>query len=76
MAYLGDWRAVFRTGTGSDFSGRTAWLIWRGAYLTKSVSWRNKVEFSAYTNVKLINQVLICIYWTLNWLFGRDISRF
>lgn len=62
MAYIGDWNAIFQGGGGGNVSGRTAWLLWRGAYLTKSVSWRNKV--------------LIPMYWFLNWLFGRDITRF
>lgn len=62
MAYIGNWNAIMQSGGGGNISGRTAWLIWRGAYLTKSVSWRNKI--------------LIPTYWLLNWLFGRDISRF
>lgn len=61
MAYLGNWNAILQS-QGGDVSGRLAWFIWRGAYLTKSVSWRNKV--------------LIPVYWFLNWAFGRDISRF
>ncbi|KAF2102001.1 hypothetical protein NA57DRAFT_64631 [Rhizodiscina lignyota] len=61
MAYLGNWNAVLQS-SGGDFSGRTAWFIWRGAYLTKAVSWRNKI--------------LIPTYWFINWLFGRDVSRF
>lgn len=64
MAYLGSMNAIFQ---GSDagftnISGRAAWLIWRGAYLVKSMSWRNRI--------------LIPIYWTLNAIFGRDVSRF
>lgn len=62
MAYIGNWNALFQGGEGGNISGRLAWLIWRGAYLTKSVSWRNKI--------------LIPTYWLINWLFGRDISRF
>ncbi|KKY26528.1 putative external nadh-ubiquinone oxidoreductase mitochondrial precursor [Diplodia seriata] len=62
MAYIGNWRAVMQTGGGGNISGRAAWLIWRGAYLTKAVSWRNKV--------------LIPVYWFINWVFGRDVSRF
>ncbi|KAL9125875.1 MAG: hypothetical protein Q9217_004988 [Psora testacea] len=64
MAYVGDWRGIVEPGGNKapDISGRAAWLIWRGAYLTKSVSWRNKI--------------LIPTYWLLNWLFGRDITRF
>lgn len=61
MAYLGNWNAILQS-QGGDISGRLAWFIWRGAYLTKSVSWRNKI--------------LIPVYWFLNWAFGRDISRF
>lgn len=62
MAYIGNWNALFQGGEGGNISGRLAWIIWRGAYLTKSVSWRNKI--------------LIPIYWMINWIFGRDISRF
>lgn len=62
MAYLGNWKALFQGGQGSQISGWAAWVMWRGAYLTKSVSIRNKI--------------LIPIYWVINWLFGRDISRF
>ncbi|KAF3286291.1 hypothetical protein TWF970_009834 [Orbilia oligospora] len=61
MTYLGGMRAIMQTGE-REIKGRTAWLIWRGAYLTKTVSWRNKL--------------LIPIYWAVNWVFGRDISRF
>ncbi|KXT10117.1 hypothetical protein AC579_9710 [Pseudocercospora musae] len=61
MAYIGNQKAILQSG-GGDISGRIAWMIWRGAYLTKTVSWRNKI--------------LIPIYWTINWFFGRDISRF
>ncbi|KAF2147287.1 uncharacterized protein K452DRAFT_323439 [Aplosporella prunicola CBS 121167] len=62
MAYLGNWNAIMQSGGGGNISGRAAWLIWRGAYLTKSVSLRNKI--------------LIPMYWFINWIFGRDISRF
>ncbi|KAL9103318.1 MAG: hypothetical protein Q9163_001624 [Psora crenata] len=50
MAYVGDWRGILESGSGKapDISGRAAWLIWRGAYLTKSVSWRNKVLIPTY----------------------------
>lgn len=61
MAYVGNWNAIMQS-SGADISGRVAWLIWRGAYLAKSVSWRNRI--------------LIPTYWFVNWLFGRDISRF
>jgi len=42
LAYIGNWNALFQSGSG-NISGRAAWLIWRGAYLTKSVSLRNKM---------------------------------
>lgn len=61
MAYIGNWNAIMQT-DGGDISGRVAWFIWRGAYLAKSVSWRNRI--------------LIPVYWFVNWVFGRDISRF
>ncbi|THX19020.1 FAD/NAD(P)-binding domain-containing protein [Aureobasidium pullulans] len=61
MAYVGNWNAIMQS-SGGDVSGRVAWLIWRGAYLAKSVSWRNRI--------------LIPTYWFVNWVFGRDISRF
>ncbi|KAL1304869.1 hypothetical protein AAFC00_003793 [Neodothiora populina] len=61
MAYIGNWNAIMQS-SGSDISGRFAWFIWRGAYLAKSVSWRNRI--------------LIPMYWFINWIFGRDISRF
>ncbi|KAK8211652.1 pyridine nucleotide-disulfide oxidoreductase-domain-containing protein [Phyllosticta citricarpa] len=62
MAYLGNWRAIMQSGGGGHISGRAAWFIWRGAYLTRAVSIRNKI--------------LIPLYWFVNWAFGRDISRF
>lgn len=62
MAYVGNWNAVMQTGGGGNISGRVAWLMWRSAYLVKSVSWRNRI--------------LIPVYWFINWVFGRDISRF
>ncbi|KAL1855174.1 hypothetical protein Plec18167_002165 [Paecilomyces lecythidis] len=40
--------------------GRTAWLVWRGAYLSLVLSWRNCF--------------LILIYWVLSRLFGRRIQ--
>ncbi|KAJ8101244.1 pyridine nucleotide-disulfide oxidoreductase-domain-containing protein [Lipomyces tetrasporus] len=61
MAYIGGWRAVVQ-GNSGEVKGRTAWLLWRGAYFSMSVSIKNKI--------------LIPIYWFTNWLFGRDISRF
>lgn len=47
MAYLGDKRGLLQVGT-TAIKGRAAWLIWRGAYMTKSVSWRNKILIPTY----------------------------
>ncbi|RDX42840.1 FAD/NAD-P-binding domain-containing protein [Lentinus brumalis] len=66
LAYVGDWEAIFdRTkahGPKGKETGRLAWLLWRSAYFTKTLSVRNKI--------------LVPVYWFLNWIFGRDISRF
>ncbi|EOA85161.1 uncharacterized protein SETTUDRAFT_163869 [Exserohilum turcica Et28A] len=64
LAYIGNWNALFQGGGqwGGRLQGYVAWIIWRGAYITRTVSWRNKV--------------LVPVYWAVNWLFGRDISRF
>lgn len=47
MAYVGNWNAIMQSG-GGDISGRVAWLAWRGAYLAKSVSWRNRILIPTY----------------------------
>ncbi|KAJ3109634.1 hypothetical protein HDU97_003108 [Phlyctochytrium planicorne] len=43
-------------------TGVGAWLFWRSAYFTMSVSTKNKL--------------LIPMFWFLTWIFGRDTSRF
>ncbi|KAJ5450478.1 uncharacterized protein N7458_006927 [Penicillium daleae] len=43
-------------------TGRMARVVWSAAYITMSISWRNKLR--------------IAFRWTLNRLFGRDVSRF
>ncbi len=49
MTYLGNSKAMVKTdGWLGDVSGRSAWLIWRGAYLTMSVSWRNRMLIPIY----------------------------
>ncbi|PKC03973.1 hypothetical protein RhiirA5_449905 [Rhizophagus irregularis] len=65
MAYIGKKEAVVDMTPVSNKaieSGRLAWIFWRSAYFTMTVSLRNKM--------------LIPMYWILTWLFGRDISRF
>ncbi len=42
--------------------GRTTYFLWRSAYLTRLVSWKNKL--------------LVIFDWLKTGLFGRDISRF
>ncbi|KAI1129608.1 hypothetical protein F5Y10DRAFT_237956 [Nemania abortiva] len=61
MTYLGNWRAIHQSGA-DELTGRAAWFLWRTAYLTKSMSIRNKI--------------MVPVYWFMSWLFGRDISRF
>lgn len=61
MAYLGSWRAIHQS-SADELKGWPAWVLWRTAYLTKSMSIRNKL--------------LIPVYWFITWVFGRDISRF
>lgn len=72
MAYIGGAKAVLQgptvtrgeggKATGLNFRGWIAYLMWRGAYLTMTLSWRNKF--------------LIPIQWLAVKVFGRDISRF
>lgn len=73
MAYIGSERALMqiphdeKTGDRHKYlpegiTGRMASLVWNAAYITMSISWRNKLR--------------IAFRWTLNRLFGRDISRF
>ncbi|KAH7410363.1 pyridine nucleotide-disulfide oxidoreductase-domain-containing protein [Phaeosphaeria sp. MPI-PUGE-AT-0046c] len=61
LAYIGNWDALFQS-KGGRLQGYLAWIVWRGAYITRTVSWRNKI--------------LVPVYWAVNWVFGRDISRF
>lgn len=62
MAYIGDWKALVEAPHSYKGGGRLSWLIWRSAYFTMTVSWRNKI--------------LIPSYWFITWLFGRDITNF
>ncbi|KAI1738336.1 FAD/NAD(P)-binding domain-containing protein [Xylaria scruposa] len=61
MTYLGSWRAIHQS-SADELTGRAAWFLWRTAYLTKSMTVRNKI--------------MVPVYWFMSWLFGRDISRF
>jgi NADH dehydrogenase FAD-containing subunit len=68
MTYLGGSKAVLQApddkegGPARGLKGWVAYLIWRGAYLTMTLSWRNKV--------------LVLVQWAAVKVFGRDISRF
>jgi len=69
MAYIGNWKAIYDRPTPgnedaimSKESGRLAWLLWRSAYFTMTLSVRNKI--------------LVPTYWFMNWIFGRDLTRF
>jgi len=61
LTYLGGWKAIHQS-KADNLRGWVAWILWRGAYLTKSMSLRNKI--------------MVPLYWVVSWLFGRDISRF
>lgn len=61
MAYLGGWTAIHQS-KADELKGWPAWILWRMAYLTRSMSLRNKL--------------MIPVHWVVTWLFGRDISRF
>ncbi|KAI9367641.1 pyridine nucleotide-disulfide oxidoreductase-domain-containing protein [Aspergillus egyptiacus] len=69
LAYIGDAKGLMQLPeeTGDSYlphklTGRMAWLVWNSAYLTMTMSWRNKLR--------------VAIRWILNRLFGRDISRY
>ena len=68
MTFLGSSKAVLqgpetsREGAAKGLKGFLAYAIWRGAYLTMTLSWRNKF--------------LIPIQWLAVKVFGRSISRF
>ncbi|PGH15937.1 hypothetical protein AJ79_02104 [Helicocarpus griseus UAMH5409] len=73
LAYVGSSKALMQlphetNGNGSDgilptgIKGYPAWVIWKGAYLSMSMSWRNRLR--------------ILFSWFANWAFGRDVSRY
>lgn len=47
---------------GISLTGFKSWLIWRSAYLTRVISWRNRFY--------------VAVNWATTLFFGRDISRF
>ena len=53
LAYVGGWEAVFdrtkaASGPRGEATGRLAWLLWRSAYFTKTLSVRNKILVPVY----------------------------
>jgi NADH:ubiquinone reductase (non-electrogenic) len=61
LAYIGGDQALADT-EAFKASGRTTWLFWRSAYLSRIVSLKNKV--------------LVLFDWFKALIFGRDISQF
>ncbi|KAM0252540.1 hypothetical protein ACHAQJ_007672 [Trichoderma viride] len=61
LTYLGSWKAIHQS-SADALRGWVAWVLWRGAYLTRSMSLRSKI--------------MVPVYWLKSWIFGRDISRF
>jgi NADH:ubiquinone reductase (non-electrogenic) len=61
LAYIGSNRALADLATLKG-KGFTTWLFWRSTYLTKLLSWKNKI--------------LVVFDWCKTLIFGRDISRF
>jgi len=61
LAYIGSHKALANTPQFKG-SGFGAWLFWRSVYITKLVSFKNKV--------------LVLFDWFKTFIFGRDVSNF
>lgn len=66
MASVGSYKALVdlrqsKEAKGLSLAGFISWFIWRSAYLTRVVSWRNRFY--------------VAINWATTLVFGRDISR-
>ncbi|CAN1221668.1 Internal alternative NAD(P)H-ubiquinone oxidoreductase A1, mitochondrial, partial [Linum grandiflorum] len=66
MATLGRYKALVdlrqsKEGKGISMAGFVSWFIWRSAYLTRVISWRNRFY--------------VAVNWLTTMVFGRDISR-
>ncbi|KAL9675291.1 hypothetical protein QQ045_003493 [Rhodiola kirilowii] len=66
MATVGRYKALVdlrqsKAAKGVSMAGFVSWFIWRSAYLTRVVSWRNRFY--------------VAINWATTFVFGRDISR-
>ncbi|KAJ8629118.1 hypothetical protein MRB53_022441 [Persea americana] len=66
MASVGRYKALVdlrqsKDAKGLSLAGFISWLIWRSAYLTRVVSWRNRLY--------------VAVNWATTFVFGRDNSR-
>ncbi|XP_073009417.1 internal alternative NAD(P)H-ubiquinone oxidoreductase A2, mitochondrial-like [Typha latifolia] len=66
MATVGRYKALVdlrqsKEAKGLSLAGFVSWFIWRSAYLTRVISWRNRFY--------------VAINWLTTFVFGRDISR-
>ncbi|CAM6047802.1 unnamed protein product [Sphagnum compactum] len=67
MATVGRYKALVdlresNKSRGLSMKGFLSWIVWRSAYLTRVISWRNRLY--------------VAVNWATTLLFGRDISRF
>ncbi|XP_004490610.1 internal alternative NAD(P)H-ubiquinone oxidoreductase A1, mitochondrial-like isoform X2 [Cicer arietinum] len=66
MATVGSYKALVdlrqnKEAKGLSLAGFISWFVWRSAYLTRVISWRNRFY--------------VAINWATTFVFGRDISR-
>ncbi|KAL5986911.1 Internal alternative NAD(P)H-ubiquinone oxidoreductase A1, mitochondrial [Asimina triloba] len=66
MASVGRYKALVdlrqnKDGKGVSLAGFTSWLIWRSAYLTRVLSWRNRFY--------------VAVNWATTFVFGRDNAK-
>ncbi|GER33225.1 internal alternative NAD(P)H-ubiquinoneoxidoreductase A1 [Striga asiatica] len=66
MATIGRYKALVdlrqsKEAKGLSMAGFVSWFVWRSAYLTRVISWRNRFY--------------VAINWLTTFVFGRDISR-
>ncbi|XP_016165377.1 internal alternative NAD(P)H-ubiquinone oxidoreductase A1, mitochondrial-like [Arachis ipaensis] len=66
MASVGGYKALVdlrqsKSSKGVSLAGFVSWLIWRSAYLTRVLSWRNRFY--------------VAVNWATTLVFGRDNSK-
>ncbi|KAJ7541713.1 hypothetical protein O6H91_10G072500 [Diphasiastrum complanatum] len=66
MATVGRFKALVdlresKEAKGISWAGFLSWVVWRSAYLTRVVSWRNRFY--------------VAVNWTTTFIFGRDTSK-